>query len=83
MQLSNADMISQNATIRTFSAGSSLVDAEGVWANNGNLPGPKKMVKRVALPQKTSSVVNSDGSKRGIPSTAKKAAEVEDSERAP
>ena len=47
MQLRNAGMISQNATIRTFSAGSSLVDAEGVWANNANYPGPRRRAVRL------------------------------------
>jgi hypothetical protein len=35
-------MISRNATIRTFTAGSSIVDAESAWANNVNYPGRGK-----------------------------------------
>ncbi|KAK5168839.1 uncharacterized protein LTR77_006148 [Saxophila tyrrhenica] len=42
MQLRAAGMISPHATIRTFTAGSSIVDAESVWANNANFPGRLK-----------------------------------------
>ncbi len=39
MQLRNAGMLSQQAIIRTFTAGSSIVDAESEWAGNDNYPG--------------------------------------------
>ena len=40
MQLYNAGMTSQNAAIRTFTAGSSLVDAEGVVRERLNMTSP-------------------------------------------
>ncbi|KAK3696634.1 hypothetical protein LTR37_017815 [Vermiconidia calcicola] len=39
MQLRDAFMISEDAYIRTFTAGSYIVDAQSVWANKANYPG--------------------------------------------
>ncbi|KAJ9626481.1 hypothetical protein H2203_004113 [Taxawa tesnikishii (nom. ined.)] len=38
--------ISQPATIRTFTAGSSIVNAQAAWANNVNYPGKFKREAR-------------------------------------
>jgi hypothetical protein len=43
LQLRNAGLISQNSTIRTFTAGSSIVDAQAVWANNGEYSSPASL----------------------------------------
>ncbi|KAK4548945.1 hypothetical protein LTR36_008718 [Oleoguttula mirabilis] len=41
-KLAAGNYISRNATIRTITAGSDIVNAEGAWSNNRNYPGKLK-----------------------------------------
>ncbi|KAK3710933.1 hypothetical protein LTR37_009954 [Vermiconidia calcicola] len=43
LQLREAYMISEDAYVRTFTAGSYIVDAQSVWANKANYPGVRKV----------------------------------------